>query len=172
MNDTIQTLNNTQKMVVGIGDMKYSSANSNPILITHALGSCVGVAAFDPVAKAGALLHFMLPDSTTNIEKSEENPYMFANTGILKMFHHLNQMGCKKNRLIVKVAGGANIMDPRGVFDIGKRNALALKKILWKHNILIQGKDIGGNIGRNMTLNLDINRVTIRYNGEQDENII
>ena len=164
MLDTISTSN---QIVVPIGEVMYSDEEST--LVTYALGSCVGMAAYDPIAKAGALLHFMLPNSEIDKKKSITTPFMFADTGITRTLYQLKMMGCMRSRLIVKIAGGANIMDPRGIFDIGKRNLLAIKKILWKHNIIINGKDIGGNIGRNMTLNLKTNTVSVRYNGQREE---
>ncbi|MGZ3387730.1 MAG: chemotaxis protein CheD, partial [Isosphaeraceae bacterium] len=50
-------------LVVGISDLKVSN-NPADSMITYALGSCIAVAVYDPVAKVGGLLHFMLPDST------------------------------------------------------------------------------------------------------------
>ena len=48
---------------VGMADYKVGS---NPdALISYGLGSCVGIALFDPVSKVGGLSHIMLPDSSS-----------------------------------------------------------------------------------------------------------
>ena len=58
------------EIVVGIADMKCSN-NLDDILITYALGSCIGIAIYDPSVKVGGLLHYMLPDSNLDKEKAE-----------------------------------------------------------------------------------------------------
>ncbi|OGS35702.1 MAG: chemotaxis protein CheD [Elusimicrobia bacterium RIFOXYB2_FULL_49_7] len=155
-------------LVVDIADMKFSKAEQD-VLITYALGSCIGVSAYDPELKVGALLHFMLPESALDPRKAQERPYMFADTGVHEMFKHLAGMGSKSKRLIVKACGGSNLMDPNGTFNIGKRNYLALKKILWRFNIILKGEDIGGTASRNMSLRLDSGDVSVRYSGIKEE---
>ncbi len=50
--------------------------------MTYALGSCIAVAMHDPVAKVAGLLHYMLPESAIDAAKAQQNPFMFADTGI------------------------------------------------------------------------------------------
>lgn len=51
-------------VVVGVGDCRVTD---EPVeLVTYALGSCIAVVVWDPVAKVGGLLHFMLPDSSVD----------------------------------------------------------------------------------------------------------
>ncbi|MFH0919576.1 MAG: chemotaxis protein CheD, partial [Fibrobacterota bacterium] len=134
-----------------------------------ALGSCIGVAAFDPVAGFGGLLHYMLPDSHLDENKARENPFMFADSGIRVMLDTLKQAGCDIRRLVVKAAGGSNIMDPNETFNIGKKNYLALKKVLWRYNLLLKGEDVGGSISRNMVLNLATAEVLVKHAGDSRE---
>lgn len=154
-------------LIVDIADMKVS--NSGNRLVTYALGSCIGVAAWDPEARAGGMLHYMLPEAALDLRKAADRPCMFADSGMTEMFKGLAVMGCKSGRLVVKACGGSNIMDPNGTFNIGKRNYLALKKVLWKFNIILKGEDIGGSVSRNMTLDLDTGRVQVRYSGIKEE---
>ena len=149
--------------VVDIADMKAAGAGNT--LVTYALGSCIGVAVFDAKTGAGALLHYMLPDSLIDERKARERPYMFADTGIIQMIKILADNGCDTKRLIVKAAGGSNIMDPNGTFNIGKKNYLALKKILWRYNLILKGEDVGGSSSRNMTLDLNTGEVFVKYAG-------
>jgi len=155
------------RIVVDIADMKSSSKGGE--LITYALGSCIGVSVFDPVAKCGALLHFMLPDSKLDDRKAKERPCMFADTGLLMMFKDIERIGGNHRRLLVRAAGGSNIMDPNGTFNIGKRNYLALKKTLWQYNLLIKSEDVGGCHSRTMILNTESGVTSLRYSGDREE---
>ena len=86
------------EIIVGISDLKVSN-NPEDALVTYALGSCIGVAVFDPKAKVGGLLHFMLPDSSLDANKAKSTPAMFADTGIIALFKscYAYRSGKKKN---------------------------------------------------------------------------
>ena len=115
-------------VVIGVADCYISTDTSN-VLVTYALGSCIAVAIYDPIARVGGLLHFMLPEAPAGAAQSGKSPYMFADSGIPMMFREAYEKGAQKRRLRVRVAGGAQIMDEHGVFNIGQRNCLAMKKI-------------------------------------------
>lgn len=155
-------------VVVEIADMKVSN-NPSETLITYSLGSCIGVAIYDPEVKAGGLLHYMLPDSSIAPEKAKEKPYMFADTGIPLLFRSLYELGAEKHRIIVTVAGGAQIMDPSGLFNIGKRNYLALRKILWRNNVMIRAEEIGGSTSKTLMLEIATGKVMVKINGKVKE---
>ena len=152
-------------VIVGIADMKVSD-KSEAILVTHSLGSCIGLTVYDPVAKVGGMLHYMLPDSELDAKKAGERPFMFANTRIPRLFKGCYELGAEKKRMVVKVAGGAQIMDPTGRFNIGKRNYAALRKIFWKNNVLINNEDVGGNCNRTVWLKVDSGEVTLKVSGK------
>ena len=141
------------KLVVGIADMCVSK-DPSAILITYSLGSCIGVSIYDPVVKVGGLLHLMLPESKIVPDKAEKNPCMFADTGVPLLFKEAYKYGADKKRIIIKIAGGAQVMDASGFFNIGKRNYMALRKIFWKNDVLISKEDIGGNVNRTMRLEI------------------
>ena len=92
-------------ITVDIADLKVS-ADPDAVIVTYALCSCIAVIVYDPVRKAGGMIHYMLPMSETSPEKARERPAMFADTGIPLLFHSMYALGCKKQNLIVKVAGG------------------------------------------------------------------
>jgi len=153
------------RLVVGISDMKISGDPSAEI-VTHSLGSCIGLAVYDPVARVGGLLHYMLPDSSIAPEKAKANPLMFADTGIPRLFRSCYEFGASKGRMLVKVAGGGQIMDEEGVFDIGKRNYAALRKILWRNNVLITSEDVGGTVNRTVRLVVATGEVFLKVSGK------
>ena len=151
--------------IVGIADMKVSD-DPKVTLVTHALGSCIGLAVYDPVAKAGGMLHYMLPESKMDHKKAKETPLMFADTGIPLLFKACYKIGAEKKRMMVKVAGGAQIMDPSGVFNIGKRNYAALRKIFWRNNVLVDAEEIGGTYNRTMCLSIATGEVWLKVHGQ------
>ena len=110
-------------IIVGVSDMKISGDAESQI-VTYSLGSCIGVAVHDPVARVGGILHFMLPESGLDPAKARKNPYMFADTGIPSLFKSAYKLGAKKQRMKVIVVGGGQVLDLQGFFNIGKRKRI------------------------------------------------
>jgi chemotaxis protein CheD len=158
------------RLIIGVADMKVSN-QAEADLITYSLGSCIGVMVFDPVAGVGGLLHFMLPESQIDPEKARRNPWMFADTGIPFLFKEAYKLGAEKGRLIVKVAGGSQILDDQGFFNIGKRNYAAMRKIFWRNNVLIKAEDVGGMINRTVRLEMATGRVWMKTSGEGEREL-
>jgi chemotaxis protein CheD len=139
------------------------------VLATYALGSCIGLAVHDAKAGVGGLLHFMLPDSAIDHERGRENPWMFADTGIPMLLDRLCARGASKRRLTVRAAGGASMMDQENVFDIGRRNYLAMRKILWKAGVMVHGEAVGGIRSRTVRLEIGSGKFLIQEGGEVRE---
>jgi chemotaxis protein CheD len=148
--------------VVGIGKCTVTS-DVSAVLVTYSLGSCIGVAIYDPGVRVGGLLHFMLPDSKIDPEKAKRIPGMFADTGIPMLFKTAYGLGLEKRRARVVVAGGSAILDESRRFDIGKRNYLALRNLFWKNNVLITAEDVGGCESRTLYLNIATGEVRVSY---------
>ncbi len=157
------TTKDLKSVTVDIADLQVSREPDEK-LITYSLGSCIGLVIWDPVMKVGGMLHYMLSDSSISPEKSAAKPAMFADTGIPLLFKSVYALGGEKKRLIVKVAGASQVMDSAGIFNIGKRNHMALRKILWKNNVMIDSEDIGGQDSRTMILEIPTGRVLIKKN--------
>jgi chemotaxis protein CheD len=155
-------------VVVEIADVKVST-DPNAVLITYALGSCIAAIVYDPVAKAGGMIHYMLPQSASSPDKARERPAMFADTGIPLLFHAMYALGCKKSSLIVKVAGGGSLYDDQGHFAIGERNYTILRKMFWKAGIMIAAEDVGGAKSRTARLFVSSGRCTITSSGQEVE---
>jgi chemotaxis protein CheD len=148
-------------LIVGISDLKVSN-NPSDILVTFALGSCIAVAIYDPMVKVGGLLHYMLPDSNLDLQKAQNQPGMFADTGVPLLFKSCYRLGAEKKRIIVKVAGGASILDDTNFFRIGQKNITALRKIFWKNNVMIGAEDTGSNYNRTVRLDLSNGKFLIK----------
>lgn len=147
-------------LVVGIGDCQVTG---EPVeLVTFALGSCIAVVIWDPLAKVGGMLHFMLPDSSVDCAAlGRANPFRYADTGTPLLFRKAYERGAEKRRLQVRLAGGANVVDDGGVFNIGRRNHAAVRKILWKAGVLVHGEDVGGSMSRTVRLDVATGRCTV-----------
>lgn len=154
------------RRIVGIADMAVS-ADPGDVILTYALGSCLGLCVYDPVARVGGMLHFMLPQGSMSPEKAEQNPLMFADTGIPKLFLGSYALGAKKERMIVVVAGGASFsVSEDAELAIGQRNIAMLRKLMWKNGVLLKKHELGGTEPRNMTLDLQNGEVTVGFGGE------
>ncbi len=158
------------KHIVGVADMKTSNSIEDTI-VTYSLGSCIGVVIYDPIAKAGGILHYMLPDSSIDYAKAKAKPFMFADTGIPRLFKQTYTLGAQKPRIKVFIAGGAEILDQRGFFNIGKRNYMALKKMLFRNNVLIDKQAVGGNVNRTVRLEIGTGHIYVKTSGQGEERI-
>lgn len=150
--------------MVGVGDMRVSD-NPADFLVTYSLGSCVGVCIHDPVARVAGMLHYMLPESGISPEKAAGNPCMFADTGIPALFRKAYELGAVKDRITVRAAGGAQILDATGLFNIGERNILAMRKILRRNGVTLGPSDLGGTVNRTVTMNVSTGEVVLKISG-------
>jgi len=146
---------------IGIGECKVSNDPAD-ILVTHALGSCIGVMIYDPLARVGGLLHYMLPTSTLDPLKARSRPFLFADTGIPELFRATYALGAVKSRLIVMVAGGAQMFESNGTFNIGIENHLALRKILAAAGVAITKEEVGGVSSRTVRMEIATGKIMLR----------
>ena len=151
-------------IVVRVADMKVSN-EPGVVLVTYSLSSCIGLAIHDPVAQVGGMLHYMLPESSIDGRKAKKNPYMFGDTGIPALFREAYKLGAKKNRLRVIVVGGAQILDQKGLFNIGKRNYTVLRKLFWKNNVMTDFEEVGGNVNRTLKLEIKTGQAWLKISG-------
>src|SRR5690348_11084343 len=140
-----------QRVVVGVGDMAVSN-NALVTLSTYALGSCIGVVAYDPVVKVGGILHMMLPDSSISPEKAALQPAMFADTGLPLFFRALAGMKADRSRLRLFVTGGACVLTSHDNFKIGERNTKATLDYLTANGYRIRQQVTGGTTNRTVHL--------------------
>jgi chemotaxis protein CheD len=151
-------------IVINVSDARVS-ANPEDTLVTFSLGSCIAVSAYDPVARCGGILHYQLPTSALDAARAQENPCKIADTGMKHLLTELQNTGAHKTRLKVKLAGGAEMFDSKGVFSIGRRNHTAIRKILWQHGLLLAAEQVGGNEPRTLYLHLADGATVIKSRG-------
>lgn len=143
-------------IVVGISDFKI--ANSPDVLITYALGSCVGTCLYDSLLRIGGLSHILLPDGSAI---NDGNIMKYADTALKALVVELERAGASRARLTAKIAGGAN-MFPTTPPSIGERNVERVKDELRRLNIRIVGEDTGSNYGRTVEFHPDDGMVLVK----------
>lgn len=153
-----------RRLVIGIGEFAVSNRPGD-VIVTHALGSCIAVCVFDPVASVAGMLHFLLPAANINPERARQQPAVFADTGIPLLFQTAYEYGLTKRRSIVKLVGGADMAQTTGpAFNTGRRNALAAKNLLWRNGVFVSGQEVGGTDARTVHLAVADGRLQI-FNG-------
>ena len=145
---------------IGIGYMKVTATPGDEIK-TYALGSCVALILYDKKTKIAGMIHIALPDSAVNIDKAKTLPGYFVDTGLPLLLKDFKKLGGDRKNTVIKIAGGSSIMDENKTFDIGKRNAIAVKRFLWKQGLGVMKEDIGGGISRTVSIDADTGRVLL-----------
>ena len=158
-----------RKKVVGVADLVVSR-NPDDVLVTYSLGSCLGVVLHDPVARVSGMLHVMLPDS--RIEKLSKNSIVFnsfkyVDTGIPRLFQKCYKLGATKRNMCLSVFGGAQVFDREDYFNIGKRNYVALRKVIWQEGVLIKNEHVGGTVHRTVKIEVQNGQITLDVNKEK-----
>jgi chemotaxis protein CheD len=160
-----------KRLVIGVGALEVSK-DPGAVLTIFSLGSCLGVAIYDPVVRAGGLLHAMLPDSSINPARAGERPAMFVDTGLAALFRAAYQLGAEKHRLRICVAGASHFMDDSGFFNIGQRNFQQFTDILRHHGLAIAAQEVGGFVSRTMQLRIGAGAVCLKTSGQNSETIL
>jgi len=154
------------QVILGVGDYGASNQHSDEVK-TFALGSCVSVILLDPKTRTVGMAHVALPDSSINKMKAAEKPGYFADTAIPALLAEMSKFGCHKKGkgMVVKLCGGANVMDTNDTFQIGKRNALAIKKVLWSYGMGAVAEDLGQNFSRTVSISVETGQVVLSSPG-------
>ncbi len=151
---------------VGMADLKVCREPDS--LTTLGLGSCVGVALYDPVTKISGLAHVMLPNSLEI--RNNSNIAKFADTGIVETIRLMSEMGASTKRLVAKIAGGAQMFNfsSKGSdnLNIGLKNVEAVKMKLQELSIPILAEDTGLNYGRTVIFDSNTGQYTIKAVGK------
>lgn len=153
-------------ITLGVGDWGVSD---NPLdsIKTYALGSCVAVMIFDSAKQIAGMVHVALPDSAIDQEKAKKQPGYFADVGVSVMIEEMKKRGALRQHVWVKLAGGASMMDPNGIFDIGKRNILAIKRALWRSSLGPIAEDTGGTTSRTVTMDVADGKILLSAGARQ-----
>lgn len=156
-----------QRVVVGVGDLSVSN-NPHFTLSTYALGSCVAVAAYDPDARIGGLLHFMLPESVISPAKAQTQPAMFGDTGLPLLFRVLEGLSADLTAIRIFLAGGANVLCDADTFRIGERNIRTATEYVSSHGYVVAHRAVSGTLNRTLHLNIGTGEVALKTAGNTE----
>lgn len=160
------------KNMIKVGMADLNSCKVPEVLTTLGLGSCVGIALYDPTTKVSGLAHVMLPDSTQI--RNNSNIAKFADTAIDKLISDMVAKGANKSRLVAKIAGGAQMFSfdsANEMMRIGERNAKATKAKLKELGIRLLAEDTGKNYGRTIEFYSETGDLLIKTIGKEPKTI-
>ncbi|MGZ9235546.1 MAG: chemotaxis protein CheD [Anaerolineales bacterium] len=158
---------------IGLGEQAISR-NPEDVLVAYGLGSCVGVVMTDPGSRVSGMLHAVLPRPSDGIAHGEVNTSKYVEGGIESLITAMIKEGANRNRLIVRIVGGANMLMSPGFtrsFDIGNRNIEAAQTTLERLKMPISAAEVGGHTGRTVRVYVAENRVTVRVIGQKEREI-
>lgn len=145
---------------IGIAGIKVVRA---PVKVRTVLGSCIGIAIYDRVAKIGGLGHVILPSS----QEGSGDPGKFADTAVDLLVERLTAEGGEPKRFAAKITGGAAMFGPSVATNVGQRNADAVRARLAAHSIRLVAEDVGGASGRKMLLDPATGDVWVEIIGKE-----
>jgi len=152
---------------VGIGDWKHSNGPDD-LIKTYGLGSCVALVVWSHKLGHAGLVHVALPEAEVNPAKAATLPGYFADTGIPMVIDWIDKVSGGNRKLFnYRMYGGASILDDNKRFDIGRRNALAIKRLLWKYGCGIIKEDVGGSSSRTVTVHVADGTVEVKVGQPQ-----
>ena len=152
------------KITIGIADMKM--AKDSGVLITYALGSCIGICLHDPAIKLGAMVHIMLP---INMEEGRKSTMKYADTGIRETLRLMEAKGASRARITAKIAGGAKMFEMSGnLGNIGQRNIESVHMHLKRAGIRLLKEDVGGSVARTLLFDVASGMGCVRCYGRPE----
>jgi len=160
----------SNSIAVGLAEIKISR-NIDDVIVAFGLGSCLGIGVYDPVLKLGGMLHAVLPKNTDANDKFSPK---YVDSGIIGLLELLTKEGLNKSRMIVKMAGGANMLNIGGTstpFDIGSRNIETAHAAFKNLGIKLASEEVGGQTGRTLRMYISDGKMTLRMMGGKEREL-
>ena len=151
------------RRAVGIADMR--TGGPGEVLLVIGLGSCVAIAIRDRVRLRGSLSHIMLPNQSDGVRRAGENMHKYADVAVPEAVRALELIGCRREDMDAKIAGGASIFElgrSADGTDIGSRNVAAVIRALAEQNVALQASDVGGREGRTVEFSIDSGELAVK----------
>lgn len=151
--DSIKYINNRETLGIVGGEFAITIDDDN-LPITTLLGSCVAVMLYDDILRIKAMNHFLLPTSCV-----DGGSCRFGLYAMESMLNEMYKLGCKKEHLRAKIAGGANILHNLSE-NIGEKNVMFARSFCRSEKITIVAESVLGTNGRIIMLDNDFKTVT------------
>ncbi len=158
----LETIKPEVILTVGLGEM-HISTDTHTVLACLGLGSCIGISAYDPIAHVGAMAHVVLPQG--NKADCERAPSRYANSVLPFLIREMERKGALRRRVMLKIAGGAKIIDnvpAKSILDVGDRNVTAIKHAILENKLDLRAEELMGKLGRSMWLHIDTGVTRVR----------
>jgi len=137
------------------------------VLRSVALGSCIGVAAYDRGQRIGALGHIMLPGRapTRAVDK-----YRYADDAIAGMVDDMIAAGCCRGRIEACLVGAGNVLEKPND-TICRTNVESVTAILRMRGIPVRASLLGGVQRKSISLDIQTGRV-FAAEGDEKESLL
>lgn len=134
--------------------------SEEPIWVTTVLGSCVAICFIDRKRNIGGINHYMMPYwNGIGLESPK-----YGNIAINQLFQKMLEIGAKKEDMVCKMFGGAEVLNEKtSVFQIGQRNIELAYKMISELGITIVSSSTGGKLGRKIHFNTRTGEVLQKY---------
>jgi len=139
------------EVIVRVADLRVGTGQD--VLVTVGLGSCVAVLLYDPVARVGGMAHVLLPSPA--LSRADHNPAKFPQTAIPHLMELMTREGASPRRMTGRLVGGASMfasLAAPGTIQMGERNVVACRQVLYAQGIPLVGEAVGGDFGRTVKL--------------------
>ncbi|MGD2186898.1 MAG: HDOD domain-containing protein [Desulfobacterales bacterium] len=146
-------MSDTNRYHVAAGS--YHIDTQKPMTLEAYLGTCVGVALYDPEARIGGLIHLLLPEPISATDVSP--PEKYASIGFPAFLQALYAAGASAENTRAAVAGGAlvgPIDDSDLKLDIGGRTTERVMHFIAAENIQVKKLETGGFFTCRLTLDM------------------
>lgn len=176
----------TENILVQVGEVRVSRS-PGAVLVGLGLGSCIALCAWDPVIRAGGMVHVLLPGNPLGSAADAR----YAEGGVATLLDEMVRVGARTGRLVLKMAGGAAVLPGFGAAaraptarlagghgttddgslagvsfghtpGIGERNALAVASALDARRLRLVAQDVGGRRGRTVRFHVATGDVWVR----------
>jgi chemotaxis protein CheD len=159
-----------QEINVKMGEMQLTT-RPGVVLVAPSLGSCIGFGVYDKKSRMAAMAHIVLPDSAVSSSSAATQLGKYADIAVPTILEKMLSLGSKKENLIIKIAGGAqmfNLNTGSNILNIGQRNTVAVQQAVANLGLTIAKADTGGNQGRTFKLNAVNGLFTLRIIGQEE----
>jgi chemotaxis receptor (MCP) glutamine deamidase CheD len=145
----------TYQRIEHIAAGQFKTGKAEATIYQAYLGTCLGVALYDPSTKIGGMIHILLPEPPGIV--SALFPEKYAATGVPMLITDLIELGATPENLKASIAGGA-LMGPVSQqdinLDIGGRSAEIAVSILETLGIETIRSETGGFFTCTLELNM------------------
>jgi len=131
---------------VKVGPGTHYVTTSKDEMIVTTLGSCVSACIRDSELGIGGINHFMLPESDTGNWGGVSASMRYGNYAMEVLINDILRMGGARNRLEIKLFGGANVMNSQNL--IGTKNVQFVETYLRVEHMAVSAQHLGGEQGR------------------------